>query len=380
MTVKDGTASAAAREDMMAWAEATWQWVQAHSLDIAIAAAAGLLIYTVLRFIRRRVRVASQRQVDRSSATAIALAVLARTGHFFLIMVSVRLVAGYASPPDLLAQTIRFLFIVAVAFQAAVWAKAFVMALVRERAQVSGSDALNSALSLINVLVTVAVFIIAGIVILDNLGVNVTGLVAGLGIGGIAIGLAAKGIFEDLFAALAIIFDRPFRAGEAIRFDNTNATVERIGLKSTRLRAMTGEEVIISNTNLLSKEIANLARQSRRRISLPFGLTYEAGADKLARVPDIARAVVERHGAELVRCGFISYGASSVDFDLQFDVMTQDYDVVFAARHAIGLDLMADLAAAGMGFAYPTQLSYTADPQGRLILPYAEDGGHTPRG
>src|SRR3546814_1700872 len=107
------------------------------------------------------------------------------------------------------------------------------------------------------VIVTFEMFAIGAMVVLDNLGVNVAGLVAGLGIGGIAIGLAAQGIFSDLFAALSIIFDKPFLKGETINYDQTTATVERIGLKSTRLRAITGEKKIISNTNLLGKEITS---------------------------------------------------------------------------------------------------------------------------
>jgi small-conductance mechanosensitive channel len=114
-------------------------------------------------------------------------------------------------------------------------------------------------MAIIRVLVSVALFAIAGILILDNLGVNVTALVAGLGIGGIAIGLAAQGIFSDLFAALAILFDKPFKKGDTIRYDQSTGTVERIGLKTTRLRSLTGEQLIMANTKLLEREIHNLA-------------------------------------------------------------------------------------------------------------------------
>src|SRR6201999_2371357 len=113
---------------------------------------------------------------------------------------------------------------------------------------------LGSAVGIIRLLVSIAIFAIALIVVLDNLGVNVTGLIAGLGIGGIAIGLAAQGIFADLFAALSIIFDKPFRRGDSIKWDAVSGAVEAIGLKTTRIRSVNGEEVVISNTNLLSKE------------------------------------------------------------------------------------------------------------------------------
>lgn len=346
-------------------------WLGAHSADIAIATAAGALLYLVLRSLRRIVRNAATRHRDQDTFGAITLRVLATTRHFFLIMVATRLVIGYANAPPLVGQTVRFLFVVSAAVQAAVWARAVVMSIVRARADVGASDILGNALSLINVLVSVAFFAIAGIVVLDNVGVNVTGLVAGLGIGGIAIGLAAKGVFEDLFAALAIIFDRPFRKGDTIRFADTTASVERIGLKSTRLRSLTGEEVVISNTNLLNETLSNLSQLDHRRISLNLALTYETPVDALRRVPDWVAQDVAGAGHRLVRCGFVGFGASSLDFIVQFDVMSADYDVAFAARHQIGLALVERLSAQGIAFAYPTQTTYTAAPDGTLIMPFA---------
>ena len=143
-------------------------------------------------------------------------------------------------------------------------------------------------MAIIRVLVSVALFAIAGILILDNLGVNVTALVAGLGIGGIAIGLAAQGIFSDLFAALSILFDKPFKKGDTIRYDNSTGTVERIGLKTTRLRSLTGEQLIMANTKLLEREIHNLAAgqgaadhavsRRRRRHARPRSIDAVAGS------------------------------------------------------------------------------------------------------
>ena len=175
-------------------------------------------------------------------------------------------------------------------------------------------------MSVIRVLVSIALFAIAFIVILDNLGVNVTALVAGLGIGGIAIGLAAQGIFSDLFAALAILFDKPFKRGDVIRYDNSVGTVERIGLKTTRLRSLTGEQMIMANTKLLEREIHNLADGRSRRMTLTFGLVYRTPADKLERVPELARAAVEeRKGCKFVRCTLSALAPSSLDHELLFD-------------------------------------------------------------
>ena len=345
------------------------EWLRIHSADIAIAAVAGALIYLALRAGRRFIRQAAKRHADQHGFSATALSVLARTGHFFLAMAAIRLVVGYANPPIFVSDTVRLLFLIAMAFQVAVWVREILMSILRQRSASGGSETLGNALAIINVLVSIALFAVATIVVLDNVGVNVTGLVAGLGIGGIAIGLAAKGVFEDLFAALSIIFDRPFRTGETIGFDGKTATVQRIGLKTTRLRALTGEEVIVSNTNLLNKELLNFAQVSRRRIKLNFAVTYTTPLAKLRDLPGIVRAIVEAHDKSLVHCGLVGFAASGIDFELHYEDAAEDYASVFAGRHTIGVALVERFAAEGIAFAYPVQIGFTADADGTLISP-----------
>jgi small-conductance mechanosensitive channel len=235
----------------------------------------------------------------------------------------------------------------------------------------AGESALDNARAVIRVLVSVALFAIAGIVILDNLGVNVTALVAGLGIGGIAIGLAAQGIFSDLFAALAILFDKPFRRGDTIRFGQNIGTVEKIGLKTTRLRSITGEQLVMANTKLLEQEIHNFAEGQSRRTTLPFGVIYQTSREKLERIPEIARAAVEsRPGCAFLRCPMTGFGASSIDFELLYESGTIDIDLVSADRTAIMLKIIGDFASQGIEFAYPTQTTFTAAPDGTMIMPY----------
>jgi small-conductance mechanosensitive channel len=346
------------------------EWLHAHSADIAIAAAAGTLLYLALRAGRRLVRNAAKRRADQHGFAATALSVLARTGHFFLAMAAIRLVVGYANPPQFVSDIVRLLFLIAIAFQVAVWVREILMSILRQRSASGGSETLGNALAIINVLVSIALFAVATIVVLDNVGVNVTGLVAGLGIGGIAIGLAAKGVFEDLFAALSIIFDRPFRTGETIGFDGKTATVQRIGLKTTRLRALTGEEVIVSNTNLLNKELLNFAQVSRRRIKLTFGVSYATPPAKLRDLPAIVREIVEPTDKSVIHCGIVGFAASSIDFELHYEDAAEDYASVFAGRHGIGVALVERFAAEGIAFAYPVQIGLTADPDGMLISPH----------
>jgi small-conductance mechanosensitive channel len=289
-------------------------------------------------------------------------------------MVAAKLVAGYAHAPPEIKSTIAFLFTVATVFQAAIWAREIILGAIEHRTHSENysGEAIGSAMGIIRLLVTFALFAIALIVVLDNLGVNVTGLVAGLGVGGIAIGLAAQGIFADLFAALAIIFDRPFRRGDAITYDKSSGTVEAIGLKSTRIRAATGEERIIANRNLLDKEILNTSQREYRRVQFTLSLVQWTSVEQMERLPDMLKEVVEACGRKFVRAGFIGFGDASYNFDVEFDSPTAAFDDFFDARHVIGLNIIKRLNAEGIDLAYPTQTAFTAAPRGGMIRPYPE--------
>jgi small-conductance mechanosensitive channel len=351
----------------------TSAWISGNILDILIATAIGLVIALILYGLRSL----GCRLIERAEGTDIHWRIifaraLARTSIFFIVLVSAELVAEWADTPPLLLRTINFFFVIAAAFQAAIWAREIILGFIQHRVgDASEHSTLGSAIGIIRLLVTIALFAIALIVILDNLGVNVTGLVAGLGIGGIAIGLAAQGIFSDLFAALSIIFDRPFRKGDGIKFGTISGSVEQIGLKTTRIRSLDGEEVVISNAKLLDQEVHNYTNLEHRRLILTLGVVYQTPIETLEMIPGMIRAIVEAHPqAELVRCAMSGFGASSLDFELQFDVHSIDYEYVFATRGAICLEILKAFNAAGIEFAYPTQTTFTAAPDGTMVMPY----------
>ncbi|MFZ2996885.1 mechanosensitive ion channel family protein [Sphingobium sp.] len=352
----------------------TGHWLEVHYLQILIALGAGVLIYLALAALRQYGKKWRGTRGDPMGYANVLGRAVSRTTHFFMLTVAARLVAGYASPPETVLKTVSFLFTIAAVLQCAVWAREIILGLIERKtlAQDGGGETLANAMGLIRVLVTFALFAIATIVVLDNLGVNVTGLVAGLGIGGIAIGLAAQGIFSDLFAALSIIFDKPFRRGEIIQFDQTTARVERIGLKSTRLRAMSGERKVVSNANLLQKEITSLQTLTQRRVTYAIGIIYQTPEDKADAIPDMLKVIVEAEGLIFVNAGIIAFGASSLDYQLNFDVPDPDHHDYFQMRHRIGLAIWKKFNAEGIEFAYPTQTSITAGPDGKAIMPYAE--------
>ncbi|MGC1469229.1 MAG: mechanosensitive ion channel family protein [Sphingorhabdus sp.] len=356
------------------YAEVVTDWVRGNIAELTVAVIAATLVYLLLSWLKGRAAKVARDSEDRSAMKSIIARTLARTGKFFRIMVAIELVNGYANAPEQLARTIDVLFTIAVVLQIAIWLREIVIGLIERRANETGGEheTLQSAMVLIRLLVSFAVFAIAAIVILDNLGVNVTGLIAGLGVGGIAIGLAAQGIFSDLFAAMSIIFDRPFKRGDTITYDTTTARVERIGMKSTRLRALTGEEKIISNAKLLEKEITNNTKSVYRRVNFLISLVYQTPVEDAQRVPVLLREIVEAQGAEFIRGGFHTFAPSSLDVQLVFDVQSEDLDEVFHVRHAIGLNIVQRFADEGIHFAYPTQTTFAAAPDGTLVMPYAE--------
>jgi small-conductance mechanosensitive channel len=353
----------------------TVDWLGDNSTKVAIAGGAGIAIFFVLVAIKKL----GGRLVGEASAVtnlkSIVGRVCQRTGYAFLVLLSIKIVLGFADAPALLQHFVTFVFTIGFTIQVAVWVREIVLGYVEYRAGLSDHDhsALGSALGIIRLLVTLTVFSLATVIVLDNLGVNVTGLVAGLGIGGIAIGLAAQGIFKDLFAALAIIFDRPFRKGDSVKWNNISGTVEAIGLKTTRLRAITGEQVIVGNSNLLEKEMFNLARLDRRRITLAIGLVYNTPEDVAEQVPALLTELTEGVAkCKVVRVGMIGFGESSLDFELQFDVMSANYNDVFEARSKVCLAILRRFNALGIEFAFPTQVTMTAGPDGRAVMPYPD--------
>jgi small-conductance mechanosensitive channel len=374
----DGVTGAAQNlsEKTQALGSEAGRWVANNAVDILIAAAFGVVIALVLLGIRslavRTVR--RMAAADNPHWPLIFAKAVAKTNVYFIVMCSAELVAEHAETPPAIMRVVTTLFVITAAIQAAIWARELILGYIQHRTGMDDEHStLSSAIGIIRLLVTVALFAIAIIVILDNLGVNVTGLVAGLGIGGIAIGLAAQGIFSDLFAALSIIFDRPFRRGQTITFGSppTTGTVERIGLKSTRIRSLNGEEVVISNAKLLDLQVQNWALLERRRGVMTFGVTYQTAPETLERIPEELKAIVEREPlATFDRAHAFQFGASSIDFEFVFHVDSTEYPEFMAARQNIMLAMMRRFRELGVGFAYPTQVSFTAAPDGTLVMPY----------
>jgi small-conductance mechanosensitive channel len=312
-------------------------WLELNRDGLMVGLVVALVLVAIMLVIRELGRSRVSRDPEGWGWRTVIGRVVARTSLAFMVLAAAEVVSSYAELPHKAARLIHVAFVIAFAIQGAVWVRELILGVIGRRvAEDNGSSALASAMAIIRVLVSVALFAIAGILILDNLGVNVTALLAGLGIGGIAIGLAAQGIFSDLFAALSILFDKPFKKGDTIRYDQSTGTVERIGLKTTRLRATTGEQLIMANTKLLEREIHNMAAAKARRVTLYLAVGGDVSAAAVDAVGGAAEAAVEaQKGCKLVRCVLAGAGGGGLAFDLVYDDSTRDTDKLATNRAAI---------------------------------------------
>ena len=223
----------------------------------------------------------------------------------------------------------------------------------------SGEPESKAAIQAVNLLSKIILWSLGLLLILSNLGVDVTSLIAGLGIGGIAIALALQNILGDLFSSFAIYFDKPFVVGDFIVIGDKKGTVEKIGIKTTRMRSVSGEEIIISNKELTSAQIQNFRRMTERRISFSLGVTYETDAKKLEKISGMIKEIVGSVGkARLDRVHFARFDDSALTFDIVYYVNSREYQDYMDVQQEINFKIKEAFDKEKIEFAYPTQTVY----------------------
>lgn len=280
------------------------------------------------------------------------------------------LVALYAalqffSLPELVGRVIDGVFYFAIVWQlieiATVFADYLVSKYVAKDEDGDGVVDPNAATasSMIALIVRIVLWVMGVIFVLSNVGIEVTSLIAGLGIGGIAIAFALQGVLGDLFASFSIYFDRPFRVGDFIVIGTDMGTVQKIGIKSTRIQTLQGEELVVSNTELTTARVQNFKKMDQRRIVTQFGVTYETPQERLQEIPGVVSRIFEAlDGVHLDRVHFASFGDSALIFELVYFVESSDYAVFMDIQQAFNFDLMTRFAELDIEFAYPTQTIY----------------------
>ena len=206
------------------------------------------------------------------------------------------------------------------------------------------------------VLINIFVWVIGIVFLMDNLGFNISAVVAGLGIGGIAIALAAQAILGDLFSYFVIFFDRPFEVGDFINVGDKVGTVEYTGIKTTRVRALSGEQLVFSNTDLTNSRIHNFKKLQERRILFRLGVVYQTPAAQLKEIPQMVREIIEKHNdVRFDRGHFASYGDFSLNFEFVYFVIGSEYVKYMDTQQSINLQIYNEFEKRGIEFAYPTQ-------------------------
>lgn len=333
--------------------------------DWLIAIGVLVALLAVVWVVRRVLAIRMKRISERTTTTWDNLVVsMLQDVRLWLIFPAMVFVAvGSLVIPAAVAKLIQVVAVVGVSLQLLLTSRLLidhVLTILLKRVKTTEGTPDPTVASSLSVLRAVSFAVIGAVVLLlalDNLGIEITPMLTGLGIGGIAVALAVQNILGDLFGSLTIIFDKPFVVGDFIIVGDKLGTVERIGIKSTRLRALSGEQLVFSNNDLLSSRIQNYKRMFERRAVFEVRVMYQTSTEKLRTIPEIIRDAIERQElARLDRSHFKGFGTWSLDFETVYYVTRPDYNSYMDVQQAINLEILEKFAAAGIDLAYPTQI------------------------
>ena len=333
-------------------------------LAAGIFAAATLLLFLLRRVLVRRL--GARTRLTSTDVDDLGIQLVGRTRAYFILALALVAAAQVLALPERLLGIGHVVVVVATLFQLAVWGTALIDYALRRYAARDPEHAGASKM-----VVGVAGFILRallwGIILLlalENLGFDVTALVAGLGIGGIAVALAVQNVLGDILAAMAIVADKPFVVGDFIIVGDYMGTVENIGMKTTRLRSLGGEQIVIANSDLIGSRIRNYKRMYERRVVFGLRVVYDTAPRALERVSAILREAVEaQDGVRFDRAHFVRFGEWGLEYEVVYHVLSPDYNVYMNIQQAINLALVSRFAEDGIEFAFPTR---TVHVSGRL--------------
>ncbi|HEY9239106.1 MAG TPA: mechanosensitive ion channel family protein [Burkholderiaceae bacterium] len=353
------------RISLLAWAgDTTLAGVSIASLALGVGAAvlAYLVMSLALRAALSRLALVAQRTT--TPADDMLAEVLAGTRRWLIAIVALLVGVGMLDLPDRWSARVGQLWFIALALQIALWANRGVSIGLRRHAlkhAATPTASVSAAATLVSWGLRTLLWAIVLLAMLSNLGVNITAFVASLGVGGIAVALAAQSVLGDLFASVAIAADKPFEVGDFIVLGSVAGTVELVGIKTTRIRSLGGEQIVMSNTELLKQTVSNYKRLRERRIVFGFGVGYDTSAGQAEEIPRIVRRLVEQSPRlRFDRAHFKGFGESSLDYEVVYIVLDPEYGVYMDEQQRINLALMHELGERGIGFAFPTRTLHVA--------------------
>ena len=315
------------------------------------------LLLLLKRFVEWRVAKWAKKTVTQFDDFLVDL--IANTKNIMLLIFAIFMASKTLEIKQSIQEFIDVFTMVVLLLQVGFWLNAVISYLIQRQVnkQLKSNASNATTLSALGTIAKGVVWVLLTVMALDNIpGVEVSTLITGLGIGGIAIGLAVQNILGDLLSSLSIVLDRPFVIGDFITVGDFSGTVEHIGIKSTRVRSLTGEQVVFSNSDLLGSRIRNYQRMDRRRVVFHFGVTYQTSHEMLVKIPDMVRDIIDpKENVTFDRAHFKSYGDSTLDFEVVYWIESSDYTMFMDIQQDINLHVFDEFAKNKIDFAYPTQ-------------------------
>ncbi len=333
-----------------------------------IAILATFVFWFLLTIARRIATAATSKIADKTGLfwNRVIARCVPRTRPFLLVVLAV---FGGSRLLDLSQRTETFIahaVIILGLVQLGLWTSHAVSLFVRvTRAKsLEKNPAAVTSIGAIGLLARSLVWLLVVLLILANAGIEIAPLLAGLGVGGLAVALAVQTVLKDLLASLSIILDKPFVVGDFLIIGDLMGGVEHIGLKTTRIRSLSGEQLVFSNNDLLESRIRNFGRMKERRVDFTIGVTYQTPREKLAKIPGIIRdAILAQKGTRFDRSHFQKFGDFSLDFETVYFVAVPDFNTYMDIQQGINLCIHESFEREGIEFAYPTQTLFLERPQ-----------------
>lgn len=342
-----------------------------------IASVVWLLLWVLKAVVGRRLAILAAR--TETQLDDVASDLLGRTRFYFMLALALRAGSPALDLPPLVREALQDLTSIALLLQLGVWGNGLIAFWLQKwsRARTGDERSTSATLKAIGVLARGILWTVVALLALKNVwDFDITALITGLGVGGIAIALAVQNILGDVFAALSIVLDKPFDVGDTIAVDTATGTVENIGLKTTRVRSVNGEQIIFSNADLLKARVRNLKRMEERRIMFTIGITYDTPADLVARIPSILQSIVEAAPkTRFDRAHFARFMDSSLEFEVVYFMTTSDYLTYMNTQQQVNLEILRRFGAEGIQFAFPTRTVIHTSADGTPVPGVAQAGG-----
>jgi small-conductance mechanosensitive channel len=327
--------------------------------DWAVAGTVAVAVWSGLSILRRLIaaRYKQFSTVHRPAPIRLIFYLLANTKQFLFLAIALDAGQEILTLPAIVQHTVSTIVLMLILLQVGLWAGRSLRFYLEIKEMERGPDRVyTGSLDIIHFVAGILIWSLLILVALDNLGVNITALLAGLGVGGVAVALALQNVLGDLFASLSIALDKPFVVGDTLTIDTFTGAVERIGIKTTRLRSVSGEQIILSNADILKSRVRNLGRAPEQRALASIRVTYETPGEKLEEIPKLLESIVrEQTNARFERCHLKTLGDSCLEFELSYFVQQPKINPLLDLQQAVNFRILAEFRRLGVEFAYPAQ-------------------------